>query len=301
MRQYNASYRSLVAALGLGLAISVGAEASVVSGSAQGYGVSSELSAFGGNLGISVPPTPNGASVSSAPPASASDSVLGLEVSDSHSTGLPPTNYALGLSTGLLSAEAASDVDGGTGARHSEASALVNDLGFGVGTLNLLNVLTATVVDLSAATLSSNASVSGEAGSFVASGSASLENAYLSVAGLSLLGLGVNDTTGALVANPSPNLIILDALGITVTLNRQIVDCLFASCSISVDALVVEFTDFVFGGSLLNGDLVIGHSQASLNASPVPLPAAAWLFGSGLMVMLTGNRLVKRPGRACRD
>ncbi len=290
MRHFKSNCWS-VGALGLGLALTVGAQASVISGSAQGYGVSSELNAFGGNLGISVPPTPNGASVSAAPPGSASDSVLGLSVSDSHSTGLPPTNYALQLSTGLLSAEAASDVDGGPGSRASSASALVNNLDFGVGTLNLINVLSSSVVDLSADTLSSNASVTGDAGSFVASGSVSLENAYLTVAGLSLLGVGVNDTNGALVANPSPNLVILDALGITVTLNRQIVDCLFDSCSISVDALVIEFSDFVFGGSLLNGDLVVGHSEASLKASPVPLPAAVWLFGSGLMLLLTGSRM----------
>ncbi|RRQ21596.1 VPLPA-CTERM sorting domain-containing protein [Thiohalobacter thiocyanaticus] len=40
------------------------------------------------------------------------------------------------------------------------------------------------------------------------------------------------------------------------------------------------FNDFALGTELLNGEIIFGHSEASLSA--VPVPAAVWLFGSGL-------------------
>jgi hypothetical protein len=237
-------------------------------------------------------------------PDSASDTVLSVNASNSLTVGtILTTTYGLGLSTGVLSATASSDVDGGAGSRQSNATASVDDLDFGVGTLNLLNLLTASTVGLTADTISSSASVTGDVGGFFATGSTTLENANLSIAGLSLLGIGL-DGSGDLVSAPTPNLTILDALGVTVVLNRQLINgavggsCAVEACSISVDAIAIQFSDFVFGGNLLNGDLTIGHSEASLaGVSPVPVPAAVWLFGSGLVGIIGVAR--RRRTEAC--
>ncbi|WP_177433203.1 VPLPA-CTERM sorting domain-containing protein [Thiohalobacter thiocyanaticus] len=264
--------------------------ASVGSGSASGHALEVGLSAFSGSLSLNVGPLPAGVSVTSPPPGSVSDSVVGINEQVSHSPGLFASTYAIDLSTGLLNASAASTVDGSPGPHTSEASASVHDLDFAVGTLNLLGLISAAAVDLSAETISSTATVTGEPGGFTATGTTTLENASLDVAGLSLLGIGLG-LDGMLVAEPDPNLVVLAAAGITVTLNRQLVNgeaggsCAASHCDISVDAIAVTFEDFLLGsGGLLNGELVLGHSQASLSA--VPVPAAAWLFGSGLVGLI---------------
>lgn len=288
----------------LGLALSTSAGAAVVSGTAEGYGVATDLNAFGGALSITVLPVPGGVSVTAPAPDNASDTVLSVDVSNSLDVGtLLKTTYGLGLTTGVISATADSNVDGGAGSRQSNATASVDGLDFGVGTLNILDLLSVTTVGLTADTISSSASVTGDVGGFSATGSTTLENANLSIAGLSLLGIGL-DGSGDLVSAPAPNLTILDALGVTVVLNRQLVNgavdgvCAVEACSISVDAIAIEFSDFVFGGNLLNGGLTIGHSEASLaGVSPVPVPAAVWLFGSGLVGIIGIAR--RRRTEAC--
>lgn len=267
-----------------------GAAAAVVgAGSASAHALEVGLSAFSGNLSLSVGPLPAGVTVTAPPAGSKTDSVVSVSEQVSFKPGLLSSTFAIDLATGVLSAEAESTVDGSPGPHNSSASASVNDLDFAIGTLNLLGLISSAMVDLSAGTITSNASVTGTPGSFVASGGAVLEDASLSVADTSILGIGLG-LGGNLVASPDPNLVILDALGITVTLNRQRINgvaggsCAASDCHISVDAIALEFSDYLLGGSLLNGELVVGHSEASLSA--VPLPAAVWLFGSGLVAML---------------
>lgn len=266
------------------------ASAAVVgTGTAAGHGLATQLSAFNGNLSLSIDPLPLGVSVVAPPPGSVSDTHLGVDTGDTFNPGLLSSTFAMELSTGVLNASAASNVDGGAGARESSASGSVNDLNFQIGTLDLLGLISSSVVDLTAGTIASNASVSGTPGSFVASGSTMLEGASLGVADVSILGLGLG-VSADLMASPSANLVIVNALGLTVTLNRQLVNgvaggsCAANDCHISVDAIALEFSDFLLGGGLLNGELTLGHSEASLSA--VPVPAAVWLFGSGLVGLI---------------
>jgi len=269
--------RSLFVVL-LGLSVSTGAGAVVTSGNASAYGAQAGVTALS-SINVTVTPQPI-ASYSAPPPGSDSDMLASLSASDSESILL--TTYTFALQSGLLTVNAASDVDGSGGSRSATADASVENLDLGAGT-GILNLLTASTLHLTADNISSNASVTGDAGSFSTAGSSVLlDNAVLAIGGVSILGAGVGVGV-TLDSNPAPNTVLLDTGLISVTLNRQIENCMAGSCSISVDAIAIEFSDFVFGGGVINGDVVIAHSEASLAGTVVPVPAAAWLFGSGLL------------------
>ena len=52
----------------------------------------------------------------------------------------------------------------------------------------------------------------------------------------------------------------------------------------------VGFSQMYLGSSTLNGEGVISASTVSLNASPVPLPSAAWFFGSAVIALTVIQR-----------
>jgi hypothetical protein len=123
--------------------------------------------------------------------------------------------------------------------------------------------------------------VSGDYGAFNPLGSSIIENAYLQVLGVPLI---------ALDANAAPNTVVdplgaLSLLGLTVILNEQVSNCGVVSCDMMVNALRLSFNNFAMDTALLNGEIIFGHADASLVTQPsvVPVPAAAWLFGSGLL------------------
>ena len=144
----------------------------------------------------------------------------------------------------------------------------------------ILNGL-ANVLGLSATSVQSTANVQGPFGTLTDAGSTT-------IAGLTLNGLAV----GGASLVPGVNDIILNALGVTVTLNKEVLTGTAASGeSLAVDAIDVSFNNVLatLSGTtgLLNGTIDIGNSFASItaNATAVPEPASlALLAGSfGLM------------------
>ncbi|MBA3725357.1 MAG: PEP-CTERM sorting domain-containing protein [Armatimonadetes bacterium] len=254
------------ALLSLGLGLTVSSHAIVTFGASDAYGVQAGVTLLTFNLNVAAVPTASG----SAPaPYSDTDQVLSLFVS-----GGP-----LGtLSTGVMTVNASSDVDGGAGNRFAMADAEVNELSLvlvpGLGDPPLLNLTADQVV--------SDSIVSGDFGSLVGVGDTVLTNTVLTI-----LGVGV-----AINANPAPNTVVFNNLGITVTLNEQFVSGDgINSRGQTTNAIHIGLEDVGAGGGLVNGDIVISHSAASLEAVvPEPSSMVAAVVGLGWLAVRRRRR-----------
>jgi hypothetical protein len=255
--------------LGTLLAGMPAAQATVISGSSSAFGesVSLTLTPFiGPDVVITSGPLPT-VSGNAPPPYNLTDSLLSASVGNV-------------LTTGVLIVNASSNVDGLPGIRFAAADATVNDLS--------LSILTALAV--SATTIQSTAEVSGDFGALVRTGTTTIE-------GISVNGSPVIDLT------PAPNTVLLNALGITIILNEQTpsgngID----NADLEVNALHISFVDVpaILGTTLglLNGDIIISHSEAALIAEPnvvdVPEPGSLLLLAGGITLIfgLRRKRLV---------
>lgn len=242
---------AFAAATAASLFASQGANAIVVSGSSTGYGESINLSVL--NVVNVNSLEPSGATGTAPAPYSESASTLSVNL---------PGGI---LSTGLLNGEAASNVDGGLGSRSASASGSVNEL-----TANIVNALL-----LDATTLGATAQVSGDYNAFSVTGGSVIEDLDLTALGTDV---DVNVDFG-------PNTVLFDSLGLRIVANEQITtgDGI-SSRGFEVNALHIFFDDFAAGLNVIDGDIILGHAEAELTAqaSPIPLPAAVWLLGSGL-------------------
>lgn len=165
------------------------------------------------------------------------------------------------------------------------ANASIADADLGLTTQALF--LPVTVLGVTADAIQSTTSVSAASG-LSAVGSSTL-------AGLNLAGLGLGSVfiDTSLFVNPDPNTVLLNLLGLKIVLNEQIWSGDgITDLGLSTNALRLSFNDFLLGGRLVTGDVILGHSQASISgyevappASPVPEPAswALMIAGFGLI------------------
>lgn len=255
---------SFLATTALCLSLSFNAGATVTAGASSAYGEFVDLTVTP-NLGVATTVTsgPLPAVSGSAPaPYNLTNSAL--------SASAPPY-----LSTGLLTVNASSDVDSLPGNRNANADATVH---------NLSVLLSSFGVDLTATTAQSTAAVSGDFGTFSGVGTTTLE------------GLTLNGVASAFVT-PAPNTILLGLPGLTITLNEQTTSgSLPGSFGMGVNAIHVGFKNFLAPNlSLVNGDVIISHSQASMiGVVPEPESYAMLLAGLGLMGAVVRRRSMKR-------
>ena len=253
------------ALLSLGLGLTVSSQAIVTFGSSDAYGVQAGVTLLTFNLKVAAVPTASG---TAPPPYNDTDQVLSLLVSGPLGT----------LSTGVMTVNASSDVDGGAGDRFAMADAEVNGLSLelvpGTGSPDLLNLTADQVV--------SNSIVSGDFGSLVGVGDTVLTNTVLTI-----LGVGV-----AITSNPAPNTVVFNNLGITVTLNEQFVSGDgINSRGQTTNAIHIGLEDVIGGGGLVNGDIIISHSAANLRAVvPEPSSMVAAVVGLGWLAVRRRRR-----------
>ena len=252
---------SLLAASGVGHAV-------VVNGGSSSYGEWVNLTVdplIGPDVTVTSGPVPTSAGTAPAP-YNDPDNLASVSVGGS----------GISMLTGLLTTNASSDIDGTPGYRYASADASVANLSLGV--TSFLGDLLGLKVGL----IQSSATIGGDYGALTAVGTTTLADVFLSVP----LGLPLD-------ARPAPNThvagALLQPLGVSLILNEQILsgDGL-TSRGLEVNAIHLAFTGFVLGLNVLNGDVIIGHSEAQVSA--VPAPPALLLLGSSLLGLLGFRR-----------
>lgn len=236
-------FTGALAAIGLFAAAS--AQATVTQGDASAYVI--QATAFGNPV---VGPAPYA-------------SVVGNDTDSSSIGSISLSDSLVNLNTGLLNAQASSNVDGSPGSKTATASSSIADVDFNVAQL----------AGLSFDLISSSSTVTGDAGSFSAVGSSSI----VGLAGFGLLsGLGDIEITGA------PNQTLLSLFGIEVIANRQVSTCTALDCFITTDALYVDVAGIK--------NLTVASSTAHL-AAPVPEPETYAMMLVGLAGLVGSKRL----------
>ncbi|WP_019627204.1 hypothetical protein [Thioalkalivibrio sp. ALJT] len=276
------------------------AHASVIEAESEAFVISSSISVLGNNL-LDVGPTPL-----------ASGTAPGTYDETAQTAGLNVDASPLAnLSTGILNATASSDVDGGSGIRTTSASAEVAGLGLSLVDLPLLDPL----IGLSASALGSEATVSGEHGSLVATGSSHLADLGLQIAGtnvdLDVSASGEVDL--ALPAGLAGISLFLDEQTVTgdgveekgidvnvlrLSLEAVNIASLLDFAGIGTGGLVGGLLEGLglTGGSVLAGDLTISSSSAFMRAdapTAVSAPATVLLLTVGLLALVA----LRRSGR----
>lgn len=288
--------------------------ASTLSSTAQAEILSAESAAYGVNvnLGIGLSATPLSSIVSAglgpAPVASGTAPTAYNNSNDLASASVNGQLSLLGLGlvdlisfdTGILDVNAQSNVDGTSGSKTTSASATVNNVS--LANAGVLGLLVQSIVSLDATVIQSSAVVSGNSGALVAAGTSTIAGAH-GVSGNQAL-LTVLGVEFLLESSPAANTSILhidnSVLGlgalqgsIDVILNEQVVTGdMDTTAGISVNALTLRFNNLgvnlgLLGVGLLNGELIIGHSEASMLASavsaqPVPEPGSMALLACGI-------------------
>lgn len=270
----------LYAALGafcLALLAPTAARAEVTSGSSTGYGIFVDVDVLSSVLALNAGP----ASISSgsAPPAyNDVDSLPSLSVST-----------LLGsVTTGVLNSSASSNIDGTLGSKNVNAAGSVDNLNLSLGVL--VNVL-----QVQASVIGSTTTVSGDFGVLNANSTSTLTGLTISVLGVPL----------SIPLNPAPNTGLSVALaGLSIILNEQITTPTANSLKRETNALAIRLTNVnVAGIGILNGTILVGHSEAIMfaQADPppaVPEPSSIALLGVGAGLVGGRHWLKRRKARS---
>lgn len=284
--------------------IAPGAQATVIQGQSDAYGLQVDLSILGGLVSVDLldPDLLGQRASGQAPlPYDQTRSAVALDLDASVNLGLPPLATLSGTAaaaTGVLNGRAASDVDGGMGPRQASARGSVADLDLQVAGLTLNTLFGGVSVEtlgLASSTLAAEVAVSGDYDSFSFTAGSLIEGLSLDLLG-NLLDLGALGITADVLAGASPNLQLLDIngiVGLDLVINEQLVDCDDpAYCSVEVNALRLRFdgVSLLGQGGLISGDIIIGHAFARLDAvmdllppAGVPSPGVLALMGLGLL------------------
>jgi hypothetical protein len=183
------------------------------------------------------------------------------------------------VTTGIITTDATSSVDGTSGVKSASGSAVVNNLNLGVlsGLVGGLSLLS-----LTADTITANATVTGNYGSLgIGAGTgATLTNPVLSILGVSV------SIPGTIPPNTSLNVSSILG-GISIILNEQITSGNgVGGFMLTTNAIDIKFTNVgVSGIGTLNGQILIDHTTAQLSAVPEPSSMALVFAGAGVLAV----------------
>lgn len=158
-------------------------------------------------------------------------------------------------------------------------------------TTSLLGAIPLAALGVSANAINSTSVAGIDGAGLFATGSSSIENLIIGGSILDALGLNLG-----VFSNPAPNTVALSLLGLNITLNEQLMNETADSIMMTTNAVHISLDDYLFAGSLLSGDIILGHSQASVTgyepvAAPVPEPASwALMIGGFALVGLCQRR-----------
>lgn len=247
------------AAFALGLIASTSANALVTEGDANAYAVGIDT------VLVDVSPIPN---VAVSGNNSDSSSVISLSV--------PPY-----LSTGILNADASSNVDGSPGPKEATASSSIVDFILSVPGINTLpGIPGIPAFGLSFDVLSSESTVTGDYDNFTNTGNSSIVN---------LQGSGLLAVLSGVTISGEPNQGIDLGPGIgQVIINRQSSSCDAFDCFMTTDALYISLLGLA--------EITLGHSHAHL-AGVIPEPETTALMMLGL-AGLAGSKRFRNKVRA---
>lgn len=257
------SRRTIAAAIAAAaFAASGGVANAAITGNSHAHGLDVDVQAVVGVLGISVGPLP-------------SASGTAPNIYNNTQTTLSATASALGvagLNTGVLSAQATSNLTNAstTGQTHGNSS---------VDGLSLVVVpgilLVPDLINLTADTISSSATASFNGTNVVTSGGFLIEDLDLLVANIGVITVD---------ANAAPNTVLLNALGIRIVVNEQIVTTVGDTTSIEVNAIHITINSPL---QVVTADIVIAHSFAAIT---VPAPASAGVMAAAGLVAMRRRR-----------
>jgi hypothetical protein len=296
----------------MGVAFSGGLQAAVTTGHADGTGIVADASVLGGTVSLGVLPAASSVNVP-APDTDNDGSNLNVAGNTSvNVVGLALVDVNALSVTGVLTTSATSDVDGSTGSKSASGTATLTGANVGLGgtsyTIALIETSTPSVISITATTIQSTSTVSGDYGAFSPVGSTLLANFALSVNGGPAVGLGGLTLVGGgnlllgthfdafgniLMPDLSINLGVLDGslAGATLVLNQQSVTNNAGFASIDTTALSLDVTSLTVG-PVTNGltvNLDLSESSAQLAAVP-EISTVSALLGSFCVLGLLRRR-----------
>ena len=248
------------------LVLPTATRADVSSGESMAFGIHVDLTLIGVPI-LTVGPTPVSSGIA---PGAYNDADQVLSVAAA-----VPLIASVG--TGVINTSASSDIDGLAGSKFAFGDSLVDDLNITV----VPGTVVPSLITLTADTIGSDSTVSGDFGSMSAMGNMVLEDLAISVSGDPL----------TISANPDPNTVLLDLAGIRIVLNEQVSSVNNGDASIETNAIHITLDDIVTSGGLLSGDIIIAHSEASM-VGAVPEPAT--FVGLGALTLFA---LLRRRSR----
>lgn len=195
----------------------------------------------------------------------------------------------LHLGTGIIDSSASSDANGVLSSATTTGTTTINNLGVGIAELPL-----ATLLNVSATTLSSTSQVTGGFGTLNATGSSLVTGLKIDLLGVNLISTDVNANVSLA---PNTGVDVNGLVGLSVLLNEQIVTGDGISTrGITTNAIHIRFDAVsldlgLSGTALLTGDVIIGHSAA---IQAVPEPSSLILCGAGVAILGIGGLRARR-------
>jgi hypothetical protein len=171
------------------------------------------------------------------------------------------TTEASGSTTGLATATGKTTI--------ASANSTLETTVLGIPAIGL-GISTGAITSISTAAVAAN-------GQLVGTNSSTIANLNLTGSLLSGLSLDL-----AALANAAPNTVAVNLLGLKLVLNEQS-DTFVAPNDLLVqtNALHLTLSNYSYGGSILSGEVIIGHSQAEVAAVPEPATWGMMLIGFG--------------------